>query len=803
MGTLQTTIRLEDKVSQKLKTINRNINKTVKTMALLNQVGNSFSGGSMSKAVQSWANASKAAINSVAQAQKTAGKMAHDHQKSLDKRLEMSTQSRLQRERAVELANINVITAKKIAGARAATQIAIENRKHENRLTLEKQKQLNWQERINASLDRQKSKYQGIFGQLQLWGSRIRNIVTMYYTIKSVVDSIGEAVRTSDQMTNNYAKLGLIADSKNSVKDLEAKSFGAAQRSSTDYLEFTKAVTKMGILAGDKFGSQDDIIRFVELMNKSFQISGAETSERQAAMLQITQAIASNRLQGDEFRSILENAPLVMQSLTKSLGVGQDKLKAMAKEGQITADVLIKAMFDASEKIESMYTTLPLTWERIWVKMKNVFYIAFKPIQKQFQRLFNSQKFARILNATSKALVIAGNIIAGFLSMMIDLGSWMIDMWDKHKNVLKPIISLIGLLIGATMAYFATVGVINAIKNAWMAVAGAMKLVAGLTLSTAGIFVAVVALIIGLTYLIIQWINNATGSVISGIGVIVGGFYWLWSVIVNIVKGILLVITWAGQVFYNIIFGIINSVISLMDLLGNIIISIVERILNITKGGFDTFGGFVANVIGQIISWFLQLGTVVTTIIDAIFGTDWTSGLNALQDKVLQWGKNDKAITLERNIVSKYVGLDRHRYSDALDTFQFSNPMDAYYEGYEKGSNFETKIANLSNYDLDLSKAQLTTLNGINDKLGEGVGDLGDISKNTGDTAKNTSKTEDYSYLRDWSYQKGLGSSIGYNIKIEQNNRNNIGSNMDLNRVVDAVRDAIIEGIYTQAEKVY
>lgn len=728
MGTLQTTIKLNDQFSKQLENINKAIRSTAKAM----------------------------------------------------ENLSLSQMSGIQRIKYEETKLAQLETKRATQSERMAGKIQLQNR----------------------ALNQQRSAYNGIFDQLRVWGSRLRNILTMYYAIKSVAMTIGKAVGMSDKMSNADARLSLIANSKNSVKDIQAKSFGAAQRSSTDYLEFTKAVSKLGILAGDKFGNQDNIIKFVELMNKSFQISGAETSERNAAMLQLTQAIASNRLQGDEFRSVLENAPMVMDALAKSLGVGHKELKKLAKEGELTADVLIKAMFDASKQIESMYSKLPLTWERIWVRMKNVFTVAFMPIQKQLNRVFNSQKFARILDAISRGLVILGNVTAWALGKLIDLGSWMIDVWDKHKNVIKPILSIMALLIGATLAYCATVGLINLVKNALLGIAGVMKAITGLTLSTAGIWVAVAVLIIGLIYLIIHWINQATGSAYSATGFIAGAIMWLGSVIWNTIAN--LWNFWAIFLEY-LVNAVKHPIYSLKRMFVNFAILVMDSFIAMSDGA-DTFATNLYNAILSAINWVIRgwnklvdmLGEDVASKIGVSKGTEFTQRASLVYD--FKQAKKALKNWADTSQPFDYLETTKLKHTDAIGN---------YYKGYTWGKNLEYKVASFGDFDLDLSKAQLTTLNGINDKLGEATNGLGDIAGNTGDTAnntgdiaKNTGNTNDYSYLRDWSYQKGLGSSIGYNIKIEQNNRNNIGNNMDLNRVVDAVRDAIIEGIYTQAEGV-
>ena len=790
MGTLRTTITLEDKVSQKLKTINRNIDKTIKTMARMNQVMSGLDGGSMGKAMQSWSNTAKNAVNSVLSTQKAAQKMAYDHQKSLDRRLEIQAKGRAATEKA----------------------LAIEKQKLESKITLEKQKQLHWQDRFNASLQRQQMQYEGIFGYLRLWGSRLRNILTMYYAIRGVAQFIGNGVKLSDKMTMTDAKFNLVAGGdKQLAGDLKEKTFYAAQRSTTDYLEFGKAVGKLGILAGDKFANNDSIVKFVELMNKSFQISGAETSERNAAMLQITQAIASNRLQGDEFRSILENAPLVMDALNRSLGVTQAELKKMAKEGEITADVLIKAMFDAESKIETMYTQLDMTWERHWAKIKNVGVLAFEPIHEQLKKLFNSKQFQSFVDGLCTAMIVLGNLggkalewLASGFNKVVEFGKqlsgvftflrdvivavtiavglygivWAIVNWETTTFILGTSL-LIGLLIKFPQILLAIVGVLWLVQTVWWLVTKATQTASVWSAIWQFITMNAAWIIIGVIALVIFWVYKCSDSWADAIGKIVG------------------VVMQAVAVIWNIIYGVITAIFEFFLRFVNNFIDGWEFALNCVNGGFDNFGEACKNLIGQIISWFLSLGKVVTTIIDAIFGTNWTAGLSSLQENVLSWGKNKKAITLKRYTAQELlgnVGVKRWAYSDAYDF------------GYDKGSgvvnniskglgNIGSKLDDLTKVDLNGQKLTADALNGLGDKLGDVGSNTGNTAKNTGDIAKNTSSSKDYSYLRDWYWNKGLGNSIGYNIKIEQNNRNNVASGLDLDKIADALIDKFMEGL--------
>ena len=686
---------------------------------------------------------------------------------------------------------------------------------------------------VNRALSQQVSQHDMIMKQLGSWATKLRNIATIYFGIRSAVQGINKAVQLSDKMTMNDAKLNLVTGgNKKLTNELEAKIFQAAQRSTTDYLEFTKAVGKLGVLAGDKFANNDSIVRFVELMNKSFQISGAETSERNAAMLQITQAIASNRLQGDEFRSILENAPMVMDALSKSLGVGHDQLKKLAKEGEITADVLIKAMFDAGTKIEEMYKTLPMTWERHWAKLKNVGVLAFKPIQEQLKRLFNSKQFAAFINGVGTAMIVLGNLGGKALKLLFDCLGKIPTLFQKIKDwVLKAkdaLLFLASAITAVTIAWTIYKGVQMAIvawsklQVLWTALVTATKtalvtalLIAKLAMFAFGgatgfaslmsaIFQAILgnlAVIIGVVLvaalaLFIYWIFQTSDSWIDACSRMVGGAYWLGALITNIWYGICNVVSGVVQAIVNTWDWCCNNIGTIFDNIGiwwnNLWIS--------ARSGFYSFINDVLTKLSSLAQKIQPLAELLDVDLSGLIGkaqASITGKINGLESQK----KSYKSLTPFKSVdwvTNEYKNLDDAYNKGYGKTEKFLN------KAVDKYDEFKKQLEELKKVELGGQKVTADALNGLGDKLGDVGTNTGDTAKNTGDTAKNTANAyeEDYSYLRNWAYQAGMGNSIGYNIKIEQNNKNNIGSNMDLNRVVDAVRDAIIEGILTQAEGV-
>ena len=211
----------------------------------------------------------------------------------------------------------------------------------------------------------------------------------------------------SDQLTGAQARLNLIVDDGGSVAALEQKIMASAQRSRAGYLDTMQSVSKLGLLAGDAFSSNDEMIRFAELMNKNFIIAGASTSEQQNAMYQLNQAMASGRLQGDEYRSIIENAPLLAQSIEdymRNVQRAQGTLKDWSSQGLLTADVIKNALFSSADEIEERFSQMPMTGAQIWSQIKNAAIEAFQPVSEQWNQLLNSREFQRDVNGVLQDL---------------------------------------------------------------------------------------------------------------------------------------------------------------------------------------------------------------------------------------------------------------------------------------------------------------------------------------------------------------------------------------------------------------
>ena len=277
--------------------------------------------------------------------------------------------------------------------------------------------------------------------------------------------------------------------------------------------------------------------------------------------------------------------------------------------------------------------------------------------------------------------------------------------------------------------------------------------------------IMLIAVVIGLLYGVVAIINKVTGSSISATGLICGA------------------IAVAGAFIGNTVIGLLNALIQyIWAIFVAPFLGIVEWILNVCNGGFNSFGDAVANLIGQIIGWFLNLGKVVTTIIDAIFGTNWTAGLESLQSSVTAWGKNENAITLDKNAPT----IDyRFEYGDAWAA------------GNDFGKGIDAKLGGMFN------------MGGLGDSSGF---DLGDIAAYTGETADNTGKTADalavteeqLEYLRDIAERDAINRFTTAEVKIDMTGMTNrIDGSADLDGVISQLTEGFTEALVTAAEGVH
>ena len=565
---------------------------------------------------------------------------------------------------------------------------------------------------------------------------------------KNLAATIGASVglkkliELSDQMTSTTARLNFIVDDGGSVEALEAKIMASAQRSRAAYLDTASAIASMGANAGAAFTSNDELIAFMEQVNKQFVIGGASAQGQAAAMLQLTQAMAAGALRGEELNSILENAPGIARAIEQYMGIAEGSIKSYAEKGAVSATVVKNALLSIADETNAKFNGMAMTWGQVWTQMGNIALKVTQPLLTAINWLANN-------------LSVIGPILLG-------LGTaFLVFQVAAHWTQIAAV---------ATAAYHAVVNILSIgfgvlTGNTAAASAAVFTFNSALLASPITWIIMLIAVVIGLLYGVVAIINKVTGSSISATGLICGA------------------IAVAGAFIGNTVIGLLNALIQyIWAIFVAPFLGIVEWILNVCNGGFNSFGDAVANLIGQIIGWFLNLGKVVTTIIDAIFGTNWTAGLESLQSSVTSWGKNENAITLDKNAPT----IDyRFEYGDAWAA------------GNDFGKGIDAKIGGMFN------------TGGPGDSSGF---DLGDIAAYTGETADNTGKTADalavteeqLEYLRDIAERDAINRFTTAEVKIDMTGMTNrIDGSADLDGVISQLTEGFTEALVTAAEGVH
>lgn len=261
------------------------------------------------------------------------------------------------------------------------------------------------------------SSYSGIF-----------KMVKAFMALKAVqliVGKIVDGMKQMDQYMNTLSRLKLINDGTHTNEQFNDKIFAAANRSKGSYQGMAESVAKMGMLAKNRFSSNDELIGFTELVQKSFRLGGADTTAQQSAMLQLSQAMASGRLQGDEYVSILENAPLIAKAIADYTGVGEEGLKKLSSEGLITADVVKNAVFSMSKDINSEFEKLPNLWGDYWNRITNETTRAFGKVMNTVSTLINTEQFKAFIDWIVECIYVVAGATNWLLESVTSGISWM------------------------------------------------------------------------------------------------------------------------------------------------------------------------------------------------------------------------------------------------------------------------------------------------------------------------------------------------------------------------------------------
>ena len=280
---------------------------------------------------------------------------------------------------------------------------------------------------------------------------------------RALKDMAVSAVKTTDQLTQLRARIDLINDGSQSTAEIMDKVFSAANRSRGSFLDMADSVAKLNLLAKDAFTSNDEAIYFVEQLNKQFKIAGAGVQETTSAMYQLTQAMAAGKLQGDEFRSIMENAPMLAQSIAQEMGLSVGQLKEMSSQGLITADIIKNALFASAEETNAKFAEIPMTFQDIGTKLQNDLIAAFQPVMQELGSLASSEAFSSVLNELAFSFKVVGaaaqvavaTIKAAFSGLGVAINTVKSIVSSFAQLIVTSMPLVVASIVGVTAAFVA------------------------------------------------------------------------------------------------------------------------------------------------------------------------------------------------------------------------------------------------------------------------------------------------------------------------------------------------------------
>ena len=415
--------------------------------------------------------------------------------------------------------------------------------------------------------------------------SRLLNFQIAIQALRAIGAMMGGLVSKADTFIQIMARLNTVADGTKAGQELQDSLMAAANRSRSGFSEMADSVAKLRSQAGEAFKNNDEAIAFAEQLNKLYKLGGASLEQQKAGTLQITQALASGVLRGDEFNSMMENAPLVAQKLAQHLGVGVGQLREMAKNGQLTGDALKNALLGSAVATNEEFARLPMTFGDMVTQIKNVGMYAFQPLIQSWQEFISSVEGQTFMQALQMSMFAIADVALWLFNLFRDGFSWMINNMDVVMSVLSAVAIAVAIM-GAV----------------WVANHIAMMVASWELLLP---YLIIIGVIIGLIVLV-QMFGVSTLDVIAGI---VAGFVFLGTIIYDVIVFAINLFAMLFQFIVSIIAMLHNHFVIFAEFFLNmwrhpiysakrLFVNLVKNVINGLANIVDSTGA-VGNAIGQ------------------------------------------------------------------------------------------------------------------------------------------------------------------------------------------------------------
>ena len=464
-----------------------------------------------------------------------------------------------------------------------------------------------------------------------MW-AKFKGYVIALFAIQAVTRALRALFGASDTFSSIQARLNLINDGSQTTAQLNEKIYRTAQRTRAEYATMASSVAKLNMLTNGVFKNNDESIRFLELVNKSFTVAGASAEEQKSAMLQLTQAMASGRLQGDELRAISENSPMILQAIEKYAGISRAELRKMAAEGKITSELIKNSIFAAAEDIESKFSKVPMTIGQAWTTFLNYLQMRLQPIFQLIQDALRSdefKQFAAVATAAIDGLVWSVMFLAEVFGIVwrtvVNIYQFFASNWSKIGPIVKGIAAALAVVYG----YMLAMRIIETIRAAWEALNTTVKvfnmLVAANPIVAIGLIV--IAILIGISVATIgvgetvELVFGIIGAALYGLAAIAFNiFVAIWNIVATVVEAIVNAFIMGVDFIKTLWWGFLVIIGTIAETIANIFIDVINFLLE----KWNDFGHGMNQLwynIGKGVAKMAEAaGGVVDGLINAVLG---------------------------------------------------------------------------------------------------------------------------------------------------------------------------------------
>ena len=619
---------------------------------------------------------------------------------------------------------------------------------------------------------------EGVSGSNELVNT-IKRAVGAYISIQGV----GKVLSISDELTQATSRLDLMNNSFNEINETANETselvnmvYAAAQDARGSLDSMASVVARFGNNARDAFGNSEEVVAFADLVQKQMAIAGASTQEAANAELQLSQALGSGVLRGDELNSIFEQAPNLIQNIADYLDVPIGQIREMAADGELSADVVKAAIFAAADDINGKFDEMPMTWGQIWQSMQNTAVMAFQPVLQRLNGMANSDAFQGFVDGAIEAMATTANIVLNIFDLVGSVAGFVADHWSIIEPIILGVAAAIIIYTAFTKGAEIASRAASLATNAWTAAQDAFNAV--MRMNPVGLVIIAVVLLIAIIYAAVAAVNHFAGTSVSATGLICGAFATALAFIGNLFIGAANTIIGTGVTLWNLIANFVNA---------------FALVFNNPVAGIEALFLSLFNFIVEVIE-------SAARMLDAVFGSSLADAVAGFQNKVQ--AKVDAVITEN--------GGSEILKTVEMSDYQFNrfNYGDAWNSGYNFGEKIDDKISNFSLADI-FGKVDIPNPDDYTSSFSDAIansgagGNLNSIADDTSAIKDSVDITdEDLKYLRDIAEQEAINRFTTAEIKLDMTNNNNVSSDADLDGIVDGMTTKVLEALEAVREGV-